>query len=95
MPRAGQMLHQAQEEGQVVRPDPLFIKREDEGAAVGLEIEIGILHPFGDALEGQRRADIVAGEQALQILETDIGIDRHDAPTLCPNRLLPLGGVAG
>ena len=71
------MLHQPQEEGQVVDPDPLLIQGQDVGAAVGLQIEIGILDPLGNALEGQRHADLVAGEQALQLLEADIGIDRH------------------
>ena len=59
MPRLRQMLHQPQKEGQVLRRDPLFIEGEDEGAPVGLEIEIGVLDPLGDALEGQGLADIV------------------------------------
>ena len=64
------MLHQPQEEGQVVGADPLFIQGQDEGAAIGLQVEIGILDAFGDALEGQGRADIVTGEQALQLFES-------------------------
>ena len=64
----------------------LFIECQDEGAAIGLQVEIGILHAFGDALEGQRRADVVAGEQLFQLLELDIGIDGHraQAPALKP-----------
>ena len=74
------MLHQPQIEGQVGGIHPLLVKGEDEGAAIGLQIEIGILHALGNALEGKGRADIVVPEQPLQILEGDFGIDRHDAP---------------
>ena len=77
MPRSARCSIRPRKKGRSSGPDALFIKRDDEGAAIGLKVEIGILHPFGDALEGQRRADLVAGEQALQLLEPDIGIDRH------------------
>ena len=80
----GQMLHQADEEGQVFGMDPLFVQGQDEGAAVGLEVEIGILDAFRDALEGQRRADIVLLQQPFQLLETDLGIDRHDGSGSLP-----------
>src|SRR6185312_2652059 len=72
-----QMLHQADEEGQVLGMDALLIQGEDEGAPVGLEIEIGVLDAFGDALERQGLADIVLLQQPLQVLETDFGIDSH------------------
>ena len=73
----GQMLHQPQEEGQVFGRHPLFIQGQDEGAAVGLQVEIGVLDAFGDALEGQGGADVVLLQQPLQLLETDIGINGH------------------
>ena len=63
-PRLGQMLHQPQEEGQVFGGDALFIQGQDEGAAVGLQVEVGILDALGDALEGQGGADIVTAPAA-------------------------------
>ena len=49
----GQMLEQSQEERKIAFMHALFIKREDVRAALGLQKVIGILHAFGDALEGQ------------------------------------------
>jgi hypothetical protein len=45
------MLHQAEEERQVTRGDPLLIKREDKVAALGAEQEIGVFDAFRDALK--------------------------------------------
>ena len=75
----GQMFHQADEEGQVLGMNALFVQGQDEGAPVGLEVEVGVLDALGDALEGQRLADIVLLQQPLQILETDFRIDGHGA----------------
>ena len=51
--------------------------------AVGVQQEIGVLDPFGNALVGQQGADIVAGEELLEFLVGDIGIDGHGR-TRCP-----------
>src|SRR5678816_2492246 len=85
-----QMFHQTQKEGQVLGCHPLFVQGQEEGAAVGLQIEIGILDAFGDALEGERFADVVLLEQAFQIFKTDVGIDGHSdqAPALKPRESL-------
>src|SRR3546814_7982322 len=45
-----EMLHQAQEIRQVLRRDALFVERQDEVAPDGLQQEVGVLHPLGDAL---------------------------------------------
>ncbi len=74
-----QMLHQSQEERQVRRCHALFVQGQDEGAAVGLQVEIGILDSLGDALEGQRFADVVLLQQPLQLLKTHLGINGHKA----------------
>ncbi len=52
----------------------------------GLKREIGVLHALGDALEAPGRADVVIVEQLLEIVEGDVGINRH-VPAL------PLGGL--
>ena len=57
----------------------LFVERQDVGAAIGLQIEIGILDAFGDALEADRLADVVTGEQRFEIFEGDVGVDGHGA----------------
>src|SRR5580692_12257377 len=88
------MLHKAQKERQIGLMHALFVKRQDERAAVGLEVEIGILDALGDALEALGHADIVIGEQGFQIVEGDFGVDRHDllgyipAPLDAPGRSL-------
>ena len=57
------MLDQVEEERQVAGGDALFVKREDEEAAAGVQQEVGVLDPFGDSLVGQQAADVVAGEE--------------------------------
>ena len=56
----GEMLHQADEERQVALLHPLFVEREDELAGVGVQQVVGVLDPFGDALEGADAAEVVA-----------------------------------
>ena len=71
------MLHQADEEGQVVRIDALFIEGEDEAPALAMQQEIGVFDAFGYALEGQDGAEIVSAEKGEQRLVRDIGINSH------------------
>ena len=77
----GEVVHQAEEEGQVVRRHPLFVEGQDEAAAVGFEEVVGVLHPFGDALIGQQFPDIVFGQESLEGVVVDFGIDGHEAET--------------
>ena len=74
---AGEMLHQAEKERQVARRHPAFIEGQDEIAAAGVDQEIGVLDPLGDALVGQEFAKIIAGEKSGQVLRGDIGVDGH------------------
>ena len=72
-----QMLHEAEEEGQIVLPHPLLVEGEDVGALRGVEKVVGVLHAFGDALVGQHRADVVGIEEGGELLVADFRIDRH------------------
>jgi hypothetical protein len=79
-PAPGQVLHEAEKERQVVRPHLPLVDGEDIAVAVGLEQEVGVLHPLGDALERERHADVVAGQEGLQFGVADVGVDRHARP---------------
>ena len=59
-PVLGEMLHQADEPGQIVGIDALFIEREEEVAARGAQRVVGVLDALGDAAEGDHGADVVA-----------------------------------
>ena len=74
---AGQMLHEAEEERQVGGRHPLLVEGEDEIALAGVDQEIGVLDPLGDALVGEQLADVVAGQEGLELLRRNVGIDRH------------------
>ena len=80
MPR--QPMHQVQEIGQVLGPRAPLIDRQDEPPALGLQQEVGILDPLGDALEDQGRAQVEAGQELLQLGVGDVGIDGHP-PVIC------------
>ena len=43
---------------------PALIERQDEIAAAGVDQEIGVLDPLGNALVGQEFAKVVAGQEA-------------------------------
>jgi hypothetical protein len=72
-----EMLHEADEEGQVGGIHALFVERQDEAAGRGMEQEVGVLDTLGDALEGQELPDVVAREMGRELLGGDIGIDGH------------------
>ena len=78
----GQMFHEPEKEGQVVGADALFIKREDVAAALRLQVEIGILHAFGNTLETARASDVVFGQKLFQVFEGNVGVDSHAPLTL-------------
>ena len=73
------MLHQAEKERKIVLVDPLLVERQQERAALGMQQEVGVLHALGDALQRQRRAEIVAVEETRQRVVADFRIDGHQA----------------
>ena len=75
-----QMLYQPEEERQVLGVDPLLVEREDVGAALGEQQVVGVLDPLGDALAGERRADVVLRDERGKFVVGDFGVDGHRAP---------------
>ena len=71
------MLHQAEEERQVLGGDAPLVEREDEIAAAGVDQEVRVLDPLGDALVGEQLADVVAGEKGREVFRRDVRIDGH------------------
>src|SRR3546814_14910934 len=45
----------------------LLVERQDVGAGLGLQQVVGVLHPFGDAFEGEHLAEPVLGDEALDV----------------------------
>ena len=72
------MLHQGEEERQVLGGDAPLVEREDEIAAAGVDQEVRVLDPFGDPLVGEQLADVVAGEKGREVLRRHIGVDGHN-----------------
>ena len=75
------MAHQRQEPGQIAGIDALFIQGEDEAPACGFEQKIAVLDAFGDALEADCGADIIAGQKGRQIIGADRGVNGHRSAT--------------
>ena len=72
-----QMLHQAEEEREVARGHPLLVERQEEGALLGVHEVVGVLDALGNALVGEQRAEIVAGDEFGQLVVGHFRIDRH------------------
>ena len=66
MPFSGEMVHQAEKERQVVRLDALLVEGQDEGAARGMQQEIGVLRALGDALVGEQLPDRIFLQEGSQ-----------------------------
>ena len=62
-----QVFHQAEKERQVLGRDPLLVKRQEAIAVGGVDQEVGVLDPLGDALVGQQLAEIVIGQEIGQV----------------------------
>ena len=71
------MLHQTDKERQVLGFHPLLVEGEDMLAAGGAQQEVGILDPFGDALERSHLADVVTRQKGAQRIVRDFGVDSH------------------
>jgi hypothetical protein len=73
----GQMLHEAEEPGQVGGVDAFFVEGEDKIALSGAEGEIAILDAFGDASEGYQGADWVFRKEGGKVFVGYFGVDGH------------------
>src|ERR1700681_3545401 len=71
------MRHQAKKERQIVFRDTLFIQREKERAGRRVQQEVGVLDSLGDALVGQKLADVVMAQQFRKLFGGDVGVNRH------------------
>jgi hypothetical protein len=71
------MFHQAEEKRQVVDRRPFFVQRQDVTPSRGLQQEVRILDAFRDSLVGAQLAKVIARQKCFQLLNGDIGIDRH------------------
>src|SRR5271170_1603011 len=91
------MLHETNKERQVLGFHPLLIEGENMLAAAGAQQEVGILDPFGDALERSRLPDIVTRQKGAQRIVRDFGVDSHVPPVEAAHRMRamadPLSGV--
>ncbi len=66
-PLRGQMLHQAQEPGQVVRIHALFVQRQNEIAVRRAQREVAVLHALRDAAKRHQIADPVLRQESAQV----------------------------
>ena len=71
------MLHQPQEEGQIVLLHPPFIERQNERSLLGDQQEVRVFDAFGDTLAGDDPADVVFRGERLNLLVGDFRIDGH------------------
>jgi hypothetical protein len=46
---------------------------------VGLQQEVGVLHPLGDALERHGLSQVVVAQEGGEFVVGDVGIDGHGA----------------
>src|SRR5262249_37936274 len=74
-----EMLHEPEEERQVGARDTLLVEGEDIAAAIGREQEVAVLDAFGNALAGHGAADVVEGDEVLEIAVRDFRVDGHEA----------------
>ena len=74
-----EMVHQAEEERQVLRVDALFVERQEVLPRARGQQVVGVLDALGDALEGIGFADVVFGEKCFELGVADFRVDRHQA----------------
>src|SRR4029077_6595280 len=89
----GEMVHQAEEERQVLRIDALFVQRDEVGPLGGGQEVVGVLDSFGNALEGFGLADVVFGEEGFELGVVDFGVDRHQPTSARGNLNTTLSSV--
>ena len=86
MPRAARCSIRPRKNGRSLRVDALLVERQDVLAARRGQQVVGVLDPFGDALEGVGLADVVVGEEGFELRVADFRVDRHQA-TSCARQL--------
>jgi len=72
-----EVLHQRNEEGQILRRDALFVEGQDEIATLGRHEEIRVLDHLGNALAGQHLSEVIEGDKSSELVIGNIGIDGH------------------
>jgi hypothetical protein len=80
------MVHQTEEERQVLARHALLIQRQDVVALADLQQVVGVLDALGDALARHHRADAVTGDEGFELVVRDFGVDRHGDRTLSLSR---------
>ncbi len=90
-----EMLHQRDEERQILPCNPFFVKRQNEIAALGGDQKVRVLDPLGDPLAGQHLANVVERGKGSELVVGDIGIDGHQALLRSPrpSRLVRRAGL--
>ncbi len=81
------MIEQVHEEGEVGLIHPLFVESEDIAVAIaigagGFQQIVAVFHPFGDPLGGDQPSRVIAGQEGVDFLGRDMGIDRHSLTPL-------------
>ena len=72
-----QMLHQADEEGQVARIDALLVQSEDVAALLRFEKKVGVLDPLRNAFLGNNIPQIIMIEKGQKVFLFNRRVDRH------------------
>ena len=76
-PTRVQMLHQGEEEREILSRDALFVERQNEIAALRMDEKIRVLHPLGNTFVRQQLADVVPGKKSRKIVRRNVGVDGH------------------
>ena len=72
----GEVIHEAEEERQVVVVEPLE-EREHPAAVGGIDEVVGVFHPLANALVANQLAHRVGAEKGLEFGVGNFGEDRH------------------
>ena len=91
---AGEMLHQPQEEGQIVGVHPLLVEGEDVGTLRRVQQVVRILDALGDAFGGKQLADAVARHEGGHLIIGHFGIDGQDRALLFWNYSAAVGAAS-
>ena len=71
------MLHQTEEEGQVVGTNPFLVEGKDELPAFGHQEKVRVLDALGDSLHRKHGAEVVAGNELGKLLVGNLRVDGH------------------
>jgi hypothetical protein len=73
----GQMVHQAEEERQVINVEALE-QRQHPAAVGGVDEVVGVFHTFADSLEADQLTNRVLMQKLAQLAMRDLGENGHD-----------------